>query len=354
MKRILGVLVLLLPAIATIWFSGCDEPKKADQTQPYHLAATYPFPAPAKHVVAMGHIAAVADGAYGGVVLNVSNLAHIDTVFHGMLNSPFAGASLVALDTINHLVAITSQPGISGDSTNPLYDYTTRTYIGEALPLGIGAYLGLEVIGQRNRATLWGGQNAGVGGGTFWGYRWRRDTDTSQWIADSDPVFSYSIQGPGFGNTNAPEGFAHRGSDSVFALSVEEAGVLFLNDSSGTELSRITVPGAAYDCQWYQDSLLVVAADFIMVIINARDVTHPAMIAQLAIPNSDRMRGVAIDDHWACIMDGYDGIYVVDIASPRNPVYVQLIRLDSPTSVCANNGRLYATDQTAGLLVFTH
>jgi len=353
MKRFFGGFVLFgAAAVLLALGSGCDSPNSpGSSAQPYHQVASYQFPAPAKDVVAVGDLAAVAAGAYGGVLLNVHDLAHIDTVFRATLTSPFEGASKASLDTINHLFSFTADPQVMVGASDPVYDYVTRQYVMDVLTEG--PYFSLGALSTHNNISYWGAYCRSTTGGAFHGYRMVRDSDTSAWTTDGNPIFQYYFPNVTWGAINRGQGFVHRSRDGIFALTVLEAGVHFLNDSTGAVLSTILVPGSAYDCQWYQDSLLVVAANLQLVILNAQDAAHPYIISQLAIPNSDRMERVAIDDHWACVMDIYDGIYVVDISNPRNPAYVQLLKMDSPTSVFANGGRVYATDDIAGLEVFS-
>ncbi|HEY3294731.1 MAG TPA: hypothetical protein VGL38_04800 [bacterium] len=355
MKRILGGMLLLTFVAAMVIFGGCDSPNSPEsQPQPYHLAATYSFSAAAKHVVASGDLAAVAVGAYGGVVLNVRDLAHIDTVARFPGTSAFTVMNRAMLDTLNHLVAFASNPVVGGVGSNPAYDYLHHSYVAEALPSSIsfGAFLATGIVSQRNNVLFLGGEGRGTSGGSFVGYRMQRDSDTSQWVPTGSADFTYGIPTTSFGSTNAPQGVDRRATDGISALATEEAGVIFL-DSVGTQMSALPFAGAAYDCKWYRDSLLIVAGDFEMVVMNARDAAHPETIGRLTIPTSDRMRGVAIDGGYACVMDGYDGIYVVDITNPRTPAYVQLMKLDSPTSVWADAGRIYTTEQVGRLSVFT-
>jgi len=62
---------------------------------------------------------------------------------------------------------------------------------------------------------------------------------------------------------------------------------------------------------------------------------------------------VAIDGNWAILLDEFHGLSVIDMSNPRHPVFVQLLRLGAPTSICVDNGRLYATDESSGLVIYT-
>ncbi len=346
--------MLLSAAMMVLLCSGCDTRSDPDvPPQPYHVAAIYSFPAEAKDVSAQGDLAAVAASSYGMLVLDVRDLAHIDNVYRDTVSqSPgqLWGVSKVAIDTINHVVGFSTEPR-DQSAPNRMVNYLSRVTEYFSVPGGQGPYYGFAFEARRNEITFWGSMHS-----MFHGNRICRETDSSTWGPDRCELSFSSYLFPrvsGGSTQNRGQGFAHRVRDHLMAVAVEGAGVHFLNDTTGALLSIRLVPGSAYDCKWYEDSLLVVAADFEMVVMNVRDAANPIIISEYTISNSDRMRGVAIDGNWACIMDGYDGIYVVDISNPRRPVYVQLLKLVHPTSIYVDNGRLYATDESSGLVIYT-
>jgi hypothetical protein len=251
----------------------------------------------------------------------------------------------VTLDTINHLVLWATDPRNSSASV-PVYNYET----GQRVYLAIvqGPFYRCRLVSARtNMFTLWGSDHTGIQ------VRSRcRDTDTSQWAETCPPLFSDYSSGYNGSASSRPQGFTPQRGDGVMAVAIEAAGVHLL-DSLGALLSVADVRGTAYDCAWYQDSLLVVAANNQMVVISVSDVTAPRVVSELLISTASELRRVAILDHWACVVDMLDGVYVVDMSNPRAPENVQLLKLGAPTSVCADNGRLYVTDEAAGLLIYT-
>ena len=80
---------------------------------------------------------------------------------------------------------------------------------------------------------------------------------------------------------------------------------------------------------------------------------NPQVISELRIPNADRMRRIVVDGPYACLMDEFDGVYVVDVSNPFFPQYAQLLELFDPTSIATDNNRLYVTDQGNGLVIYT-
>ncbi|HEY3294730.1 MAG TPA: hypothetical protein VGL38_04795 [bacterium] len=351
MKPILSGILLL--ALFAVTFVGCDSPNNPDvPPQPYRWAMTVSIPGEAKDVSVQDGYAGVAASSYGAVVYDVRDLGNITQVFHDTLQhyyNPTAGASKIAIDAQHHVVCWLTEPRYSGATS---IDYMTGGP-GPAISIQ-GPVYGLCMESEPNTITYWFTSHSRVldGGQTC------RDSDTSAW----DPNFcnftfqadSIHLPSSGWTGSDRGQGFSHSKRNHLWAVAVEETGVHFVDDSTGAVRSIQIVPGSAFDCAWYQDSLLVVACDFEMVIMNVQDAAHPQIISQYTIPNSNRMRGVAIDGNWACIVDGYDGIYIVDIRDPRHPEKVQLLPLTHPTSVCVDNGRLYATDDLSGLVIYTH
>jgi len=341
MFRGLGAL-LIGAMVLTLALGGCDEPNTPDvPLRPYSLAAQYFTRGTAVDVEVHGNLIAVAEKMQGAIILDVSDPRALDTVFVYTV-SPGGSCAQVAFDTVHSYLCVFPMDRLY----RSVFDYTIRDQVQAQIGISLGLtgpFGQMWVLSVADTLAVWGTDE--TPSDNFLGaMRFCRESDTSAWESCTFvPQFV-----PSHGRVH---GFAIR-EDWIAAIAIEEQGIQIHRMEPFEALGSVDTPGQAYDCAWSGD-LIVVADEFQMVVVDASDLMQPRVISQLRMPRADRLRRVVVDGPYACMMDLYDGIYVVDISNPSSPKLVQELELYDPTSVAASDGRLYVTDQGNGLVIYT-
>jgi hypothetical protein len=292
-------------------------------------------------VVVEGNYIAVAEELLGATVLDASDVRALDTVFV-YTASPGGSCTQVTLDLLHSYLCVFPRDNLYYS----VFDFTRGSQMEAEIAIGLnfsGPLGELAVTSVPDTILFWG-TDLTSSDNFFTASRFVRASDTSAWDFHD---FSQSFI-PTHGRVH---GFDIR-ADGIAAIAIEQQGLQLHRLQPFERLGSVDTPGLAYDCAWYGD-YVVVADQVQVVIVDASDLMNPRVVAQMRIPNADRMRGVAMDGHFACVMDIYDGVYVVDVSSPEAPVFAQEIGLFDPTSIAAGNGRLYVTDEGNGLLIYT-
>jgi len=360
MRTIFGWLLLLATgAIFILVLNGCDQPNEPDvPLRPYSLAGQYITHGTAMDVDAVHDTVAVADDQYGVVVLNVQNTSAPQVIFT-YSSTPGNSCQLVALDPVHPYVAIFSADLNISPPINPFYgqqipifDYTVADSAGDFLtPAWIHFSISfspplrdLQFESGEDSVWFWAADITPSDG--FVIGRMCRASDTSPWQSCSPGGTSYT----------APRNATMRGfglsENGISAIALDVAGIHLQRLHPYEPLGDVDTPGIAYDCAWY-GSYIMVADQFQLIVVDAHDPMNPQVVSELRIPNADRLRRIVVDGPYACLMDEFDGVYVVDVSNPLSPQYAQLLELFDPTSLATDNNRLYVTDQGNGLVIYT-
>lgn len=339
-------LFLGLVIAAGFFAVGCDDRNDADlPPQPYRLAAVYPTPGLAADVSVGSGIAAVADEYFGVHVLDASDLGDITELYH-FEDEDGARCTDVLIDPVHQQLAMRFNVGTELLGQFPLVDYRISdpdesylTYIGLTGPFGA-----FEMEIAQDTLTFWGSdQSIGDGLGV---YRLCRDNDTSNWVMCDFPWNNWDPRDP-----EGMHGFDINGA-GLLAIASEQEGVYIHPTRPQEEPYNFDTPGLAYDCMWYGD-YLIIADEFSVIIADASDPANGSIVTSLSIDGADRLRQVEIDGDYAAVLDDYDGVYILDISDITQPEFIQLLKLEEPTSMDSEPGRLYVTDEVAGLVIYT-
>lgn len=345
-RNLRRALFTTLAALVMFLAAGCEEPNEADlPKQIYVLKTNFTTRGTATDVDVQGNFAAVGEGTFGAVVLDVSDPLNVQRVFNynaiGAVN-----CQQVALDVVNDLIAVFA-PVDEFYGALAVFNFTQdsstlssyQTFLALSGPFG-------DFEAQATPDTMW-----------IWG----SDRTASDGFVAARVCFvpsrgKFDACSPGISQYLAPRGemrgFAFRESDGVAAIALGQEGVHLRRARTSEPFATINTPAVAYDCAWYGDSIVVVADNFQVVIINAANLNAPQIIASLTIPNADRLQQVVVDGSYACVLDAFDGVYVVDVSNPRQPRYAQFLDGYDPTSLDAGPGGLYVTDEGYGLRIY--
>lgn len=335
----------VLVAIAAIFAAGCEEPNEADlPRQIYVLKTNYTTQGTALDVDVDGNYAAVGMATHGAFVLDVADPLNIHQVFTYAIRGA-ASCRQVVLDATNNLFVVVA-PDEVNHGPLPVFNFlldsaSNASY--QATATLSGPFGQLTATPVQDTLWLWGTDRTPTDGFVAA----RLCFVPSRGKFDNCP--------PNFPNVVAPyqdmRGFGMR-HDGVVALAFGQEGVYFHNTRNSEAFATINTPAVAYDCAWSGDSIVVVADNFSVVIIDAADLNAPRIIASLTIPNADRLQQVIVDGPYACVLDAFDGVYVVDVSNPRQPRFVQFLDGYDPTSLDAGPGGLYVTDEGYGLRIY--
>jgi hypothetical protein len=353
MKRIIWQAALVCTLTAIAWLgSGCDDAKDADlPSQPYHLVRTYPMDGTAEDVCVRGGYIAVSNGNYGALVLNAQRRDSIYKIYSYDITHDQAHCTHVTLGS-NHLyLAAFTRPIDNFSSTYGIFDLSadSATYRMSGIQTNFsGPLAGFDMIDRPDTIIFWATDTSPANDIGLSRSSWERTTDSTVWQAYGSRC---QLQ-PGRGMAR---NFSYR-SDNTFAVANNEAGIFLVDPSTCTVLSEAETPGLAYDCAWY-GNYIAVADQYSLIIMDATDIQHPVIISAITLSTggsstAHRLHEVAIDGHYACVGDDYDGVYIVDISNPRAPESVQLIRMHDVTAVSTDNGLLCITGQNDGLVIF--
>ncbi len=337
-------LLVSASVMALFVLSGCDDPNTADiPPQPYRLISVTTTPATALDVDAEGNYAGVAASAYGPIVYDVSNPAHPVQVYHDSLS--LAGSCRrVAIETVHNFIYVDTDDTQSDDFYANNFLDGTRPFTGNFSFSGnvdevAMVATGDSVIVYRTDGSDGDGLQSKLGcktSDTTWSL-----TACAWWDAQWVPL------------RPRVRGFGLRPSDNnVLAVAVEDQGIHLHQANPYQGLSDLVTTGVAYDCAW-SGNYIIVADRYRITVVDASDVSHPFVATSIAITGADRLAKVVIDGNYAFFLDELDGIYVVDISNPLAPRHIQTLSLQEPTSLDAQNGKLFATDAVQGLVIYT-
>ncbi|MDD5087773.1 MAG: hypothetical protein PHI18_03110 [bacterium] len=336
------VVSLALGAAVMLVLGGCDEPNTPDvPLRPYSLAAQYFTQGIAADVEVYGNLIVVSEQMRGAVILDVSDPRALDTVFVYTV-SPGGSCVHAALDPLHSYLCV-FPPDLFYYS---VFDYRITNQTDAQIPISLpmnGPLGQLRATAEQDTLVIWGTDET-ASDNFFTGSRFSRPSETSEW--EFTPLNQTYV--PANGRVH---GFDIR-ADGVAAIAIDEQGIHLHRTEPFEALGSVDTPGQAHDCAW-SGNLIVVADEYQMVLVDASDLMAPQVIAQFRMTSGDRLRRVAVDGPYACLMDLYDGIFVVDISHPTSPKLVQELELYDPTSVTADGGRLYVTDQGNGLVIYT-
>lgn len=341
MKARLYLLILLL--ISSVTLTNCDDPNTPDTPAlPYSLKATYTTRGLIRDVHAQGDLAAVADDAYGAVLLNVANLEAIDSIwnYEGLPSGSLCYR--VILDPEHQLLGARTNTIAGGF---PVYNYETGAF---TFSINLGTSVDVRDIAYVSTPDSINVYAIDSNDG-FVATRYCRANSSSPWQFGCGLNWQ-SWRPP----LNEIRGFSRR-EDNVFAIAIGEEGLHFHDANLNTTISDLALPGVAYDCAWYGANTVVVVAQYYVFVVDASAISAPHLLATLSIPGADRMRQVVVQGTHAIILDSNDGLYIVDVANTSSPKLVQTVPLIDPVSIDAEpaGNRLYVADQAQGLLVYS-
>jgi hypothetical protein len=340
-------LALGILTAAFFFLMGCDKANEPDvPLRPYHLINSMMTDGTAEDVKVAGNYIAVANGTFGAFVLDKNRLDSLQVLLN-YEPSGLTGARVhfVAIDVVHSYLSVYRDPG--DDVHYGVFDITKagtpnqEVHFNANFSSNVNEY---NVSATRDTVVWWC---------TDYTPSDRHLATTGMARADStSPWQNLTATCPEHQPLHGlPRGFGMR-SDGMIAVANDDAGI-FIDDSRTCQHHGVVdFSGIAYGCAWY-GNYIVVAANYLTVIVDATDLSHPQVISSLTIPTADRLRKVAIDGTYACVLDEYDGVYVIDISNPRNPQYVQLLNFYDGTAVAADNGKLFCTAGGLGLLIYS-
>lgn len=339
--RIIRALIGALVLVAALAVISCDERNEADiPPVVYTLKHNIVTAGVAQYVSLQEDLLAVAATRAGTYVYNVSNPNSPEEVFHftppGELYSIFA-----AIDAVNGLVFTVAEPDVAFGDKYPIHDLATGERIGGATFSGGSQEVAL--VTSDGEFTAWRtDQSAGDG---LAGSSYCFNADSGQWL----PTYCTF-----FNNSYIPAFSKLRGfdvNDSLFVIAHNNYEVRIFNSLTGHLSQPALTPGDPQDCAWYGDYILI-ADNFYLTVLNASEIDTPVVVKSMAIPGADRLQRIVVDGDHAVILDDADGLYVVNVADPMNPVLEQTISLPEPTYVTAYNGTMVASDEQLGVLIY--
>lgn len=331
------VIILTIILLAT----GCDDPNTPDvPNPPYHLAGSYVTRGQALGVDASGDLAAVADDRYGSVLLDVSDLAAIDSIWKFENFTAGVGIYRTVLDPIHNLIGSRTDGVADGF---PVYNYVT-----DAFTFSINLGSSREV---RDIAYITSPDSINIfaidANDGLVATRFCRANSESPWQFGCG--LNWTVWRP---LRNDIRGFSHR-ADNMIAVAIAEEGLHIHDATLAASVSDLQLPGVAYDCAWY-GNYIIVAAQYHVLVVDATTLSTPTLVATLNISGADRMQHIVIQGNLATVMDINDGLYMIDLGDVLHPRLVQSIALIDPTGMDAEplGNRLYVTDRALGLLIY--
>ena len=340
----LSLFAALLSVFSLIALVGCDDPNSPEQP-PYKLIGQYQTPTTALYVDVKGDIAAVAASSYGALVLDIHDLANVQVLFRDSI-SAMSVCTAVGLDTIHKYLATNTD---NSDENDP---FRVRSYVTGARITGINSNGPVEELvfdAAQDSITFWVVDNNDGLVAT----RLCRAPGTQTWGEECNFPFPPGWS-PGGVRSKKMDAFGMN-PNGIIAFALGDQGVHLMSVDKvhyPSELYNTYTPGNATDCAWY-GNYIIVADELMLTILNADSINNPRVVSTLMIPNGDRLVRVVMDGNFACVMDTYDGVYIIDVSNPLSPSLVQLLSLPQPSSIYFDNGRLYATDKILGLVVYS-
>jgi hypothetical protein len=341
---------VLIGAIAALSFMiGCDDRNEADIPQPvFTYAGGYTTGSTIKHVVADGNYATIAASVAGMFVLDVSNPGSVSEVYRFRTEDNI-GSNWVAMSSEYGIAATFLDLNTGYFGWSAVFNFLTGDTIGVTGFTGPLADFALQAGTQPSTESFyfWGSDRIGPDG--LVGIRYCHlyiGTDSVKWATSGCP-FTVPHYIPPRDNIR---GFGIK--DSLMAIAIDVDGIHLYAQHTNTNISDLYTPGIANDCAWY-GNYIIVADRYFVTVVDASDPANPEIVSSLTIDGADRLVSVEVDGNHAAVLDEADGVYIVDLADPANLKMVQEIKLSEPSSICADNGRLYITDEQQGLLIYT-
>jgi hypothetical protein len=346
MKRTISWVVFALGAASFLFFSGCDEPNEPDlPREPYRLLAILSMATVPRDVDAQGNHVAVATDGSGTVVMDLTDVTHPDTLFVYNDIPHDVQCTTTRIDGLHHYLMVRTT-SVTDWGQIPLFDYTKSTldsaYVAQIA--GNGYFSDYVVKAHEDSVYFWGGD---VGGGDY--------TVTVFGLCRSGSGMPWSVcpqNGAVFTHSHAVLNGFDVSEGNVLAVALGQYGVHLHDGTTRQPIADFHTPGIAEDCAW-RGSYLFVADRYHLTVVDASTPAEPRIVATLTIPSADRLTSVALSGDYACLMDDNDGIYVADISDPSNPKYAQRINLTEPAAIAVSGNRLYAIDESDGLLVYS-
>jgi len=338
MRATLSALIII-GAIAVV---SCDERNEPDLPQVvYTLKKNIVTPNSAMYVDADNDKLAIAALSAGTYVYDIANPANPIELFHYPQRDTLY-SSYVGMDGVNGLVLTVSGPGVAPGDKYPIHDIETGDRIGGAsFSAGVQA---VEIVSSENRFEAWRTDNSEGDGLGVSAYCYI--PDSSRWRRDYCEVIP---QGYFRGQQNL-RGFGIR--DSLVAVAESYYRIRIYNTEIGDNITTFFTTGDPQDCAWYGDYILV--ADKVhFTVVSIANIDTPVVVKTLTIPGADRLVQIVMDGTTAVLLDDADGIYTVDVTTPTEPKFLQSISLPEPTSVTASNGKIIASDEQLGVLIYS-
>jgi hypothetical protein len=345
MKRILWWVVLSLSATLALMITGCDEPNEPDLPKlPYRLIAIHPMGTIPRDVSASENLVSVATNSEGMIVLDMTDAVHPETLFVYDAIPQDVQCTTTRIDVLHHYVMVRSTSPYTDHGQIPLFDYTKPLDSAYVLAIaGNGVFSDYVMKSNENSIYFWGGDIGLDCKVTVYGVC--RVSSDSAWKLC-----------PQNGDVYLPPHLVLNGLDvsesNVLAATMGVYGVHLHDGTTRQPITDFSTPGIAEDCAW-KGTYLLVADRYHLAVVDASTPTTPRIAATRTIPGADRLTSVAISGDYACLMDDNDGIYIVDISDPLNPNYVQNFDLTEPAAITMEGNRIYAIDESDGLLVYS-
>lgn len=321
---------------------GCDERNEPELPAiVYTLKKNIVTPGVALSVDAEENLLAVAASSAGTFVYDITNVSVPVEMFHyepaGQLFVEFVG-----IDAVNGLVQSVAAPDLEPGDKYPVHRVSDGMRIGGAA--FSGGIFKVKVISSQNEFNSWrtdqsDGDGLGVSSYCY-------NPDSARWRPEYCTTFNTSYL--------PSNGVRLRGFDAsgnVFAIAQSNYELRLYNPVDASTIARFSTPGDPQDVAWRGDYLYV-ADNYHLTVVSVANLDTPVVVKTLTIPGADRLQRVVTEGNYAILLDDADGLYVVDVSTPTDPKHVQTISLPEVSSVTAANGRVIASDEQLGVLIY--
>lgn len=328
--------------IGTAAIIGCDERNPPDlPTTIYTLKKNIVTPGVALGVAADENLLAVAASSAGTFVYDITSVGEPEEVFHfepaGQLYIEFVG-----IDATNGLVQSVAAPDLEPGDKYPIHRLSDGQRIGGAA--FSGGIFKVKTFSALNEFNSWrtdqsDGDGLGVSSYCY-------NPDSARWRPEYCSTFNTSYLPS---NGVRLRGFDAR--DNVFAIAQTNYELRLYSPVDAATISRFSTPGDPHDVVWRGDYLFI--ADYYhLTVVNVANLDTPVVVKTLTIPGADRLQRIVVEGNYATLLDDADGLYVVDISTATDPKHVQTINLPEVSAVTATNGKIIASDEQLGVLIY--
>ncbi len=143
----------------------------------------------------------------------------------------------------------------------------------------------------------------------------------------------------------------------TLVVGLSEAGIAFANISDLYEGADIWMtgffdtPGEVFGVTY--DSGYVYAATGAggLTVFKVNNFEDAEIVATWNIKGLDHAEIVAVDGNRLALMDGLDGVHLLDITNPASPVYKGMYEVRKPTQIRFRDGNLYVSAEATGITV---